>query len=118
MPSELTRTGSILGTPSYMSPEQAQGQRELSPAADVYALGCVLFECLTGDPPFVGAHVFSVLAKVLFEAAPRLRELRPEMPPGLDRLLEQMLGKDPSQPPARRRGPAGGAGCPRSPGRD
>jgi eukaryotic-like serine/threonine-protein kinase len=93
-PSDLTRTGSILGTPGYMAPEQAQGQQDLGPAADIFSLGCVLFECLTGDPPFVGAHLFSLLAKVLFEEAPRLRDRRPELPEPLDRLLAHMLTRD------------------------
>src|SRR6185369_8476421 len=67
--SGLTRTGSILGTPSYMAPEQAQGERDITGAADVFSLGCVLFECLTGAPPFVATHVLGVLAKVLFQPA-------------------------------------------------
>jgi hypothetical protein len=94
---DLTRTGSILGTPGYMAPEQAQGLGNPTPAADVFSLGCVLFECLTGDPPFVGAHVFTVLAKVLFMEAPRLRDLRAEMPAAVDELLERMLAKDPAR---------------------
>ena len=94
---DLTRTGSILGTPGYMAPEQAQGLGNPTPAADVFSLGCVLFECLTGDPPFTGAHVFTVLAKVLFMDAPRLRDLRAEMPAAVDELLERMLAKDPAR---------------------
>jgi eukaryotic-like serine/threonine-protein kinase len=97
--SDLTRTGSILGTPTYMAPEQVQGKGDVGPAADVFSLGCVLFECLAGRPPFVGAHVFSVLAKVLFEEPPRLAELRPEMPAGVDALVAGMLCKDPGQRP-------------------
>src|SRR6185295_9148693 len=96
----LTRTGTILGTPSYMAPEQAQGLSDVGPAADVFSLGCVLFECLVGRPPFVGDHVLSVLAKVLFEQAPRLRQLRPELPPDVEALLEQMLQKDRTRRPA------------------
>jgi tetratricopeptide (TPR) repeat protein len=94
--SELTRSGSVLGTPSYMAPEQAQSAAS-GPAADVYSLGCVLFECLTGGPPFPGAHVFSVLAKVLFQEAPRLRDVRPELPATLDALVARTLLKDPAQ---------------------
>ncbi len=93
----LTQTGSILGTPSYMAPEQAQGVHDVSPAVDVFSLGCVLFECLTGDPPFVGEHVFAVLAKLLFEDPPRLQDLRPELPAAVDALLARMLAKEPGR---------------------
>ncbi len=52
----MTETGLSLGTPHYMSPEQAMGERELTPRSDVYALGCLTFEMLAGDPPFTGQH--------------------------------------------------------------
>ncbi|HKP59895.1 MAG TPA: protein kinase [Polyangiales bacterium] len=94
---QLTRSGTILGTPSYMAPEQATGERGAQAALDVFALGCVWFECLTGAPPFAAPHMVSVLAKLLFEQPPRLRELRPELPEELERLLEQMLAKDPAR---------------------
>ena len=91
----MTRTGAIVGTPEYMAPEQARGVGGITPAADVFSLGCVLHECLTGNPPFVAAHVAAVLAKILFEEAPKLRALRPELPAALEMLLDKMLGKDP-----------------------
>ncbi len=53
----VTRTGLIVGTPEYMAPEQVRGVRELTPAIDVFSLGCVLYECLTGEPPFVAEHI-------------------------------------------------------------
>jgi len=90
----MTRTGMIVGTVGYMSPEQATADPALDARADVFALGCVLFECLTGQPVFAGAHVVAVLAKVLREEAPRVRHLRPELPAGLDDLVAQMLEKD------------------------
>src|SRR5579872_6703147 len=60
----LTVTGATLGTPSYMAPEQARGARELDGRADVFALGCVLYECVSGRRPFEGRHVLALLAKV------------------------------------------------------
>ncbi len=90
----MTRTGAVLGTVGYMSPEQAIADRNLDARADVFALGCVLFECLTGVPAFSGDHVVAVLAKVLREEAPRVRSLRPELPEALDALVARMLSKD------------------------
>jgi eukaryotic-like serine/threonine-protein kinase len=95
--SGLTRTGAILGTPSYMAPEQAQGERDVTSAADIFSLGCILFECLTGAPPFVGTQLLTVLAKILFQPTPRLSEARPDLPAHLDTLLAHMLEKDPSK---------------------
>jgi hypothetical protein len=96
----MTRTGMILGTVGYMSPEQATADQALDARADVFALGCVLFECLTGVPAFSGAHLVAVLAKVLREEAPRLRQLRPDLPPKLDDLVARMLWKDKTGRPA------------------
>ncbi|NIR34604.1 MAG: protein kinase, partial [Actinobacteria bacterium] len=63
----LTETGLSLGTPHYMSPEQATGDRELDARSDIYSLGCVLYEMLVGEPPHVGQSVQAVIAKVLSE---------------------------------------------------
>jgi eukaryotic-like serine/threonine-protein kinase len=90
----ITQTGVILGTIGYMSPEQATADRSLDARTDVFALGCVLFECLTGEPAFSGEHVVAVLAKVLREEAPRVRQFRPDLPPPLDELVARMLSKD------------------------
>jgi serine/threonine protein kinase/tetratricopeptide (TPR) repeat protein len=95
-----TRTGVMIGTPGYMAPEQARGSKEVGPRADVFALGCVLFECLTGRHAFQGDNVMAVLAKILLDDAPRLRELRPELPAVLDELLARVLAKHPDQRPA------------------
>jgi len=91
----MTRTGVVMGTVGYMSPEQATGDKWLDARTDVFALGCMLFECLTGEPTFSGDHVVAVLAKVLREEAPRVRALRPELPEALDELVARMLSKDP-----------------------
>ncbi|MFO0574823.1 MAG: protein kinase [Polyangia bacterium] len=94
-----TQTGMILGTPQYMAPEQARGQRDLRPSADIFALGCVLFECLTGRPPFSADHMVAVLAKILFEEPPPLRSVRAELPAALEALVSRLLSKDPARRP-------------------
>jgi hypothetical protein len=93
-PSDLTRTGNILGTPDYMAPEQARGARQLTPAADVFALGCVLYECLTGRPPFAADQLAAVLTRILFEDPEPLRQRLPEIDPRISVLVERMLAKD------------------------
>lgn len=95
----VTRAGSLLGTPSYMAPEQVRGDRAIDARADVFALGALLFECLTGKPPFAGADTEAVLAKVLLEQPPPARELRPEVPLALEALITTMLRKDPEGRP-------------------
>lgn len=92
----LTRTGNVLGTPGYMSPEQARGdKRYVDARADVFSLGCVLFECLTGQTPFHGPHAMAVIMKLLSEDAPRLRMVRPDAPEALDALVARMLAREP-----------------------
>jgi serine/threonine protein kinase len=91
----LTCTGAVMGTPGYMAPEQAAGEGVVDAPADIFSLGCVLFECLTGRPPFVGQHLMALLAKVLLETPPRVRALVPEIPEALDDLVASMLEKDP-----------------------
>lgn len=93
----MTGTGYLVGTPEYMAPEQARGEASLTPAVDVFALGCVWFECLTGRPPFQSEHIAAVLAKVLFEPAPALSTLRPGVPAEVEALIGRMLAKDPAQ---------------------
>ncbi|WP_437318403.1 serine/threonine-protein kinase [Sorangium sp. So ce385] len=95
----LTRSGVLLGTPAYMAPEQARSGRDIDARADVFALGCVLFECLTGQPAFSGASLMAVLAKILFEEVPRSSTLRPDIPPALDALCARMLAKSPDHRP-------------------
>jgi hypothetical protein len=96
----MTQTGLILGTPSYMAPEQARGQRDLDARADLFSLGALLFKCVTGRAPFEGRTILAVLTKVLLDEAPRLREARPDVPPALDALVARLLAKDPDQRPA------------------
>jgi serine/threonine protein kinase len=94
-----TQTGTMLGTLGYMAPEQARSGQALDSRADVFALGCVLFECLAGVPAFAGAHLMALLAKILFEEAPRVSDLRPEVSDKVDALVARMLAKDPEDRP-------------------
>ncbi|MBL8613409.1 MAG: protein kinase [Myxococcales bacterium] len=90
----LTQTGMLVGTPFYMAPEQARGQREIDARADVFAFGCLLHECVAGAPPWTGLDLLAVLAKILLEPAAPLRTLRPDVPSWLERLVLRMLAKD------------------------
>ena len=99
VPSSLTETGAVLGTPSYMSPEQARGERAVDARADVFSLGCVLYECATGQLAFEGRHVLALVAKIVFWEPPRLRRVVPDAPKALDDLFVRMLAKDPARRP-------------------
>lgn len=97
----ITKTGMLMGTPGYMAPEQAKGERPaLDARADVFSLGCVLFECLTGKPAFHASHLIASLAKLLLDKPPRIREFRPDVPEALDDLIQRMLSKNPADRPA------------------
>jgi eukaryotic-like serine/threonine-protein kinase len=82
-----------------MAPEQVQSHRPIDARADVFSLGCVLFECLTGSAAFQAEHPMALLAKVVFAEPPLLREARPEAPGALEDLLSRMLAKDPDARP-------------------
>jgi tetratricopeptide (TPR) repeat protein len=96
---QLTRTGAMVGTPGYMAPEQARSHGAIDARADVFALGCVLFHCVTGTPPFEGDSPIAVLGKILFDEAPRVSALWPDVPEDLDALVARMLAKDPARRP-------------------
>jgi WD40 repeat protein len=93
--SSLTAAGAILGTPSYMAPEQAGRAKEVGPAADVWALGAILYECLTGRPPFHAATRLDTLLAVLGDPVVPPSRLRPRIPPGLEAVCLRCLEKDP-----------------------
>jgi hypothetical protein len=99
-PREVTQTGFVLGSPGYISPEQALGKRDVDARADVFALGCVLFESLTGRPAFAGDSALQALSSVLLTTPPRLTTLLPATPPALDGLVAAMLSKEPDERPA------------------
>ena len=98
----VTATGVVVGTPGYMAPEQARGVRTVDTRADLFALGCILYECLAGRPAFCGEGRAATLAKILFAEPPSLASACPEAPPGLIALVERLLAKE----PALRCGPA------------
>src|SRR5262245_20520202 len=91
----LTQTGVSLGTPQYMSPEQAGGERHLSGRSDLYSLAAVLYEMLAGQPPHTGATEQEVLANLIAEQPARLRALRDAVPPEIDAAVARGLAKYP-----------------------
>ncbi|MGE5742737.1 MAG: protein kinase domain-containing protein, partial [Gemmatimonadota bacterium] len=92
----LTETGMAIGTPAYMSPEQASGDQTLDARTDVYSLGCVLFEMLAGEPPFTGPTVQAIIAKRLTQPVPSVRQSRPTVPQAAERALRQALAPIPA----------------------
>jgi len=92
----LTQTGLVVGTPEYMSPEQALGERELDARSDVYSLGCVLYEMLAGEPPYTGPTAQAVIAKRLADPVPAVRRLRGAVPAGVEQALMKALAQVPA----------------------
>jgi serine/threonine-protein kinase len=94
--SRMTQTGMSLGTPAYMSPEQAMGERDIGARSDVYALGAMTYEMLTGEPPFTGVNSQAIVAKVLTEAPPLIRSKRPTVGAGVEDAVLTALQKLPA----------------------
>lgn len=95
----LSSSGLIVGTPEYMSPEQASGQWDIGQATDIYALGCVTYAMLAGAPPFSGATTQAVLARHVAAKVPSLRIVRPEVSRQIERAVERALAKKPEARP-------------------
>jgi tRNA A-37 threonylcarbamoyl transferase component Bud32 len=93
----LTLTGIVLGTPHYMSPEQAAGSSPIDGRSDVYSLGCVLYEMLAGHPPFSGKTTPEILARHALDPMPRLSAARPDVPELVETVLRKALAKSPAQ---------------------
>src|SRR5207247_2268453 len=89
----LTETGIAIGTPGYMSPEQATESERLDGRSDIYSLGCMLYEMLAGEPPYTGANARSVIAKQLTDPVPSVRRLRDTIPPAIDGAVSKALAK-------------------------
>ena len=92
----LTETGIAIGTPAYMSPEQASGSRQVDGRSDLYSLGCVLYEMLSGEPPYLGRTAEAILAKKLSEPLPRISVVRETVPAGVEAALNKALARTPA----------------------
>jgi serine/threonine-protein kinase len=92
----LTETGLALGTPHYMSPEQASGDTHVDGRADIYALGCVLYEMLAGEPPYTGPTAQAIVAKGMVGPTPRIRTVRESVPESLERAIIRALARTPA----------------------
>ncbi|HET7240516.1 MAG TPA: hypothetical protein VFI77_05120, partial [Gemmatimonadales bacterium] len=89
-------TGLAIGTPAYMSPEQSMGDPVVDGRSDLYSLGCVLYEMLTGEPPYTGGSSQAIVAKRLMDPVPSARRLRESVPPAIDQALERAMAKAPA----------------------
>jgi serine/threonine-protein kinase len=94
VPANITVSGHMVGTPSYMSPEQVRGASDVDQRADVYALGLVLYEMLAGRPPFVHEQFSAVILDILYQDAPPITNVRPDVPRGIARALHRALSRD------------------------
>ncbi len=97
MDDRLTTPGEVLGTPPYMSPEQAMGRYQLDARTDIYSLGCVIYEMLIGVPPFRPSHPDSIIVRRLNDPAPRACEQRPEIPKRIEVAVRKALEWKPEE---------------------
>lgn len=97
----LTASGVLLGTPGYMAPEQAEGRRDLDERVDLFAIGCVIYECLTGRAAYEGSNQIALRAKILLGRPALVRTLCPEAPVALEALVERLLERDREARPRR-----------------
>jgi len=91
----ITESGLAVGTPAYMSPEQATAEEDLDGSSDIYSLACVVYEMLTGEPPFHGDSARAVMVRHVMETPRPVRALQPDVPPGVERAIARALAKRP-----------------------
>jgi eukaryotic-like serine/threonine-protein kinase len=96
--SGVTQAGMIVGTPEYMAPEQVTGG-EVDHRADLYSSGCVLYECLTGQPPLTGDTAYQLIARLLEDVPVPVRTVNPDVPLALEKLIAELLAKQPALRP-------------------
>jgi serine/threonine-protein kinase len=95
--SKLTETGVIVGTLFYMSPEQLREDRDLDQRTDIYSLGCILYEMLTGEPPYTGSSLKEVVTRILKSPVPSARRLQSSVPAAVDQAIGRALAKVPAE---------------------
>jgi len=93
----ITEAGMAVGSPMYMSPEQAEGEPELDGRSDIYSLGCVLYEAVIGKPPFAGKSLQAILVSRLLETPPGIRAVQAALPPGLEAVIRRAMAREPAQ---------------------
>lgn len=93
----LTKTGVIVGTVFYMSPEQLREEHDLDQRADIYSLGCILYEMLSGAPPYAGTSLKDIVTRILRAPVPSVRQLQPSVPPEVDQAISRALAKSPAE---------------------
>src|SRR5262249_51267454 len=99
----LTQSGAIVGTPAYMAPEQARGEKTVDARVDLFSLGVVLYQMCTGAVPFIGPDVVSILMAVASHEPPPPAEVQRDVPPALSNLIVKLLAKDAARRPASAR---------------